>query len=111
MVGAANPTFPREYFSQQYASWVLDKVWLKAYDLGFGNLFINKPGSPINDDHVPMNEIAGIPTINIIHLDPSSSNGTFFEHWHTVNDNLDAIDKETLRIVGTLVSHVIYNEQ
>ncbi len=111
MVGAANPTFPREYFSQQYASWVLDKVWLKAYDLGYGNLFVNKPGSPINDDHVPMNEIAGIPTINIIHLNPSSSNGTFFEHWHTINDDLNAIDKETLRIVGALVSHVIYNEQ
>ncbi|MDD4373572.1 MAG: M28 family peptidase [Bacteroidales bacterium] len=111
MVGGADPVFPREYFSQQYASWVLDRVWLKAYELGYGNLFVNKPGSPINDDHVPMNEIAGIPTINIIHLDPSSSNGTFFEHWHTVADNLDAIDKETLRIVGRIVTHTIYNEQ
>ncbi len=111
MVGAANPIFPREYFSQQYASWVLDKVWLKAFSLGYGNLFVNKPGSPINDDHIPMNEIAGIPTINIIHLDPNSSNGTFFEQWHTINDNLETIDKETLRIVGNLVTHVIYHEQ
>ncbi|MBU2558262.1 MAG: M28 family peptidase [Bacteroidetes bacterium] len=111
MVGAANPEFPREYFSQQYASWVLDKVWRKAFDLGYGSYFVNKPGSPISDDHVPMNEIAGIPTINIIHLDPNSSNGTFFEHWHTQNDNLAIIDKETLRIVGELVTAVVYSEQ
>ncbi|MDY0075940.1 MAG: M28 family peptidase [Bacteroidales bacterium] len=111
MVGASDPVFPREYFSQQYASWVLDKVWRKAFDLGYGSYFVNKPGSPISDDHVPMNEIAGIPTINIIHLDPNSVNGTFFEHWHTVGDNLDAIDKETLRIVGEVVTSVIYHEQ
>jgi len=111
MVGAADPEFPREYFSQQYASWVLDKVWRKAFDMGYGSYFVNKPGSPISDDHVPMNEIAGIPTINIIHLDPNSTNGTFFDHWHTVNDNLSIIDKETLRIVGEVVTSVIYHEQ
>lgn len=111
MVGAADPEFPREYFSQQYASWVLDKVWRKAFDLGYGSYFVNRPGSPISDDHVPMNEIAGIPTINIIHLDPNSTNGTFFDHWHTVNDNLSIIDKETLRIVGEVVASVIYYEQ
>lgn len=111
MVGAADPEFPREYFSQQYASWVLDKVWRKAFNMGYGSYFVNKPGSPISDDHVPMNEIAGIPTINIIHLDPNSVNGTFFEHWHTLGDDLEIIDSETLRIVGEVVTSVIYSEQ
>lgn len=111
MVGAANPEFPREYFSQQYASWVLDKVWRKAFDLGYGAFFVNKPGSPISDDHLPMNQLAGIPTIDIIHLDPNSLNGTFFDSWHTSGDNIEIIDRQTLRMVADVVVHVVYNEQ
>lgn len=111
MVGAKDAVFPREYYSQQYAKWVLDKVWRTASGLGFDQAFINRPGPPINDDHIPLNKIAGIPTINIIHLDTGSSNQSFFEHWHTLGDNIDIIDKNTLHMVGTLVTTVVYNEQ
>ncbi len=111
MVGAKDAVFPREYYSQQYAKWVLDKVWRTASNLGFGQAFINRPGPPINDDHIPINRIAGIPTINIIHLDTGSSNQSFFEQWHTLGDNIDIIDKNTLHMVGTLVTTVVYNEQ
>ena len=110
MVGAKNAVFPREYFSMQYASWVVDKVWKVAYDLGYDEVFVNNPGSPVDDDHLPVNEIAKIPMIDIIHLDRNSSNETFFEHWHTVNDNLDKIDPATLGMVGNVLVHVIYNE-
>ena len=64
----------------------------------------------ISDDHLPMNQIAGIPTIDIIDLQPNSSNGCFPEVWHTVNDNLEHIDKTTLGIVGDVLLHVIYEE-
>lgn len=111
MVGAKNAVFPREYYSQQYASWVLDKVWRRASQLGYGHIFSNKPGPPINDDHIPLNRIAGIPTINIIHLDTDSSNGSFFEYWHTLQDNMDQIGIETLNMVGTLVATVVYEAQ
>ncbi len=108
MVGAPNAVFPREYFSQQYASWVLDKVWRTAQRLGYDDKFVNKPGAPISDDHLPVNQIAGIPMINIIHLDPNSSNGTFYEYWHTLGDNLSQIDPKTLKAVGEVVTRVIY---
>jgi glutaminyl-peptide cyclotransferase len=108
MVGAKGAVFPREYYSQQYASWVLDKVWRRASQLGYGHAFSNRPGPPINDDHIPLNRIAGIPTINIIHLDTGSSNGSFFEYWHTLQDNMDQIDRETLHMVGVLVATVVY---
>lgn len=111
MVGAKDAVFPREYYSQQYASWVLDKVWRRASQLGYGHVFSNKPGPPINDDHIPLNRIAGIPTINIIHLDTDSSNGSFFDHWHTLQDNMDQIDSKTLNMVGTLVATVVYEAQ
>lgn len=108
MVGAAGAVFPREYYSQQYASWVLDKVWRTAQLMGYDSYFSNRPGLPINDDHIPVNRIAGIPMIDIIHQDQNSSNGTFYEHWHTINDNLDQIDKQTLQVVGEVVTRVIY---
>lgn len=110
MVGATNPHFSQEYFSQQYAAWLSDKVWQKAHNLGYGDFFPQKLGNPITDDHIPMNTIAKIPTINIIHLEPDSENGSFFAYWHTLNDNLEHIDPSTLKMVGTVVANVVYNE-
>lgn len=110
MVGASNPHFSQEYFSQQLASWISNKVWHKAHELGYGDYFPLKLGNPITDDHIPMNTIAKIPTIDIIHLEPDSENGSFFEHWHTINDNLEHIDPSTLKMVGTVVANVVYNE-
>lgn len=111
MVGAPGAVFPREYFSQQYASWVLDKVWRTAQRMGYDYKFVNKPGAPISDDHLPVNQIAAIPMINIIHLDPDSRNGTFYEYWHTLGDNLSQIDPKTLKAVGEVVTRVIYESK
>ena len=110
MVGGANPNFPKEYYSQDYAIWVSNKVWRMAYDLGYRPYFNNELGTMISDDHIPMNEIAGIPTIDIIDLQPASSNGCFPDVWHTINDNLEHIDKNTLGMVGDVLLHVVYEE-
>ena len=110
MVGGPNPNFPKEYYSQGYAAWVSNKVWRKAYDLGYRSYFNNELGAPISDDHLPMNEIAGLPTIDIIDLQPESSNECFPEVWHTLNDNLENIDRNTLGIVGNVLLNVIYEE-
>ena len=110
MVGAANPKFPKEYYSQQLAAHVSNKVWKIAREIGYDEYFINELGNPINDDHIYMNTVAGIPTIDIIHLENESVNGSFYEHWHTLNDNLKQIDTATLKMVGTVVLNVIYNE-
>ena len=110
MVGGSNPNFQKEYYSQGYAAWVSNKVWRKAFDLGYRHAFSNELGTLISDDHIPMNQIAGIPTIDIIDLQPSSINGCFPDVWHTVNDNLEHIDKTTLGIVGDVLLHVIYEE-
>ena len=110
MVGGSNPNFQKEYFSQGYAAWVSNKVWRKAADLGYRPYFSNELGTVISDDHLPMNQIAGIPTIDIIDLQPNSSNQCFPEVWHTVNDNLEHIDKTTLGMVGDVLLHVLYEE-
>lgn len=111
MVGAPNPVFPKEYYSHHYAAWWCDKVWKKAREIGYGEYFPTRIGPAINDDHLPMNTIANIPTIDIIHLVENSPNGTFYEHWHTLGDNISQIDSNTLKMVGELICNVIYNEQ
>jgi len=77
---------------------------------GYGDYFVFDNGGYITDDHYFINEIAKIPTINIIHLDPASVNGTFYDHWHTVNDNLEQIDPATLKVVGQTVLETIFRE-
>ena len=110
MVGGSNPNFQKEYYSQGFAAWVGNKVWRKAHDLGYRSYFSNELGAMISDDHIPMNMVAGIPTIDIIDLQPNSSNECFPEVWHTLNDNLQHIDNETLGMVGDVLLHVIYEE-
>lgn len=110
MVGAPNAVFPMEGFSMYYAADITKKVWNIAGEIGYGDYFVFENGGYITDDHYFVNTIAQIPTIDIIHLDPGSVNGTFYDYWHTVNDNLDQIDPATLKVVGQTVLEVIFRE-
>jgi glutaminyl-peptide cyclotransferase len=110
MVGVPNPTFRKEYFSKDYARYFLDLVWATAGDIGYGNYFLDEDGGAVNDDHVFVNRIAKIPSIDIIYLEPKNADHTFFKQWHTINDNMENISKESLGIVGKVMLTVVYNE-
>ena len=110
MVGNTEPNFMKEYYSQGYAAWLSNKVWRIAQDLGYQPYFVNELGDPISDDHLPLNEIAGIPTIDIIDLRPQSVNQSFPDTWHTLNDNIEHIDKNSLKMVGNVLNHTVYQE-
>lgn len=111
MVGGKEATFYKEGYSEQYAKSVNKKVWNKAKELGFGNYFITDKQGYITDDHVPVNQIARIPSIDIISYDPDCELSNFGCFWHTVDDTMDNIDKNTLKAVGQTVLAVIYNEK
>ena len=34
----------------------------------------------------------------------------FNKHWHTHGDNMDNVNKETLKAVGQTLLHIIYSE-
>ncbi len=110
MVGASEPNFEKEFLSSHYASFVGDKLWSIADNLGYGNYFIDAVGTSVNDDHLPMNEDAGIPTFDLIDLRTNSSNGTFPDMWHTIDDNISCIDVKTLQMVGSVLTHLVYAE-
>lgn len=109
MVGAENVSFRMEHYSMRYAPHIVKKVWKQAAVLGYDSIFLFEEGGYVMDDHIPVNEILRIPMIDIIHYD-DTRDSSFFPHWHTVNDNLDHIDKLSLRIVGETVTHVVYYE-
>ena len=111
MVGGKDATFFKEVYSEKFARGVNKKVWKKANDAGYGRYFINETGGQITDDHLFINRLAGIPTIDIIPNDENCELSSFGPTWHTVNDNMDVIDKSTLKAVGQTVLEVIYNEK
>ncbi len=108
MVGAKNAKFYREQYSDRYAKNVVNLIWNTAHNLGFDKYFINAKGGVITDDHVYVNELAGIPSADIIQYDPNSYSG-FGDYWHTTHDDMSNISKETLFAVGTTLIHLIYN--
>lgn len=108
MVGGSNCVFEKEAYSMAYAPSVVDKVWSKAIRLGYGDLFKNANGGGVTDDHVQVN-MSGIPCIDIIARD--ANDNTFCKTWHTKNDNVGNINKQTLKAVGQTVMEVIYTEQ
>ena len=64
----------------------------------------------ITDDHFFVNTVANIPMIDIIGMPkPPGTNNSFGRHWHTHDDNLDAIDKNTLQAVGNTLLNLIFN--
>lgn len=107
MVGAAEPTFTMEGTSMYYAPDIMRKVWNTAHRLGYQHIFLNRKTGGLTDDHLYINEITGIPTIDIIDYNPDRPKG-FFDQWHTVNDDLDIISAATLKAVGHTVLTVVY---
>lgn len=108
MVGAPNATFHYDSVSQGNAGRILDKVWDIGINLGHGSYFKKSLGfTGITDDHVYVNSIARIPMIDIIdYREP----GSFTPVWHTQNDNMENISKETLRVVTEVILTMLYNE-
>jgi Zn-dependent M28 family amino/carboxypeptidase len=110
MVGEKNVQFLKETTSLTYASAVVSKVWNTGASLGYSNYFINKKTyGGITDDHVFVNILAGIPAIDIIGFGPNSN--TFGKYHHTHADNMDVIDKNSLKAVGQTVMEVVYQER
>ena len=109
MVGGNNTAFFREGYSMTYAPAIVDKVWAAAHRIGYGKYF-NYDGSigHIIDDHLQVNR-GGIPCIDVVGID--ASYGGFPATWHTVDDNIKNINRETLKAVGQTMLEVIWTEQ
>ena len=108
MVGGKGARFHREGVSDYFAKPIVDKVWAAAHSIGNGDYFPYADGGQITDDHLPINQIARIPCIDIIGHYPETG---FAPTWHTMDDTMENIDPAVLRAVGQTVLQVIYNER
>ena len=111
MVGGVGAQFFQEGISLQYAPEIVKKVWRSAREVGFGSYFPKRMGGMVTDDHVPVNRYAKIPTIDIIPFYPDCKQSGFGPTWHTLADNMENIDRNTLRAVGQTLVQVIYKER
>jgi len=104
MVGDAQPSFPVEQISAQFANPVVQKVWRAAERLGYRDYFPTTVGESLTDDHVPLIE-NGIPTANVIDFTYGPNNA----YWHTPEDTPDKLSSGTLGMVGEVVVELIYS--
>jgi hypothetical protein len=109
MVGGKDAQFPKEGYSMQFAAALVNEIWSIADEKGFDNMFVSEEGNKISDDHIVVNRILGIPTIDIIRHNIDSQGSQFAPYWHTHDDDLSIINKQTMDGVGKTVLELIYN--
>lgn len=107
MVGTEQPRYTKEQVSREFAGGIMNKIWTAAAAIGYGNMFLNNETSPILDDHYYVNRIAGIPMVDIVQNSPGCS---FFKHWHTMGDNMEHVDKNSLKAVGEVLLKTLYGD-
>ncbi len=94
------------YQERNSLSWrdtrpLVHEVWGVARKLNIPE-FVPKPRHAINDDHVPLHNIGGIPIINIIDFDyPNPASGN--KYWHTRHDVPENCSGLSLAKVGKVV--------
>ena len=107
MVGGGNAQFTQDEVSRKFAPQIVTKVWDIGNEIGYSAYFLNIPSGNLIDDHFWVNK-AGIPCIDVIHYTDASG---FYMNWHTQLDNLNNIDKNTLKAVGQTMLETIYREK
>ena len=107
MVGDANAKFHIDLTSGRLASIAVTKIWQTAKNLGYDNIFEMRESGSLIDDHVYVNQIANIPTVDII--DFTAYRG-FPDTWHTHQDVIGNISKSTLKAVGETLMTVLAKE-
>jgi hypothetical protein len=96
MIGDRNLNLYMEKKSYKYARSVTESLWQTAAELGIGE-FIARRKHDVEDDHVPLNQIARIPTCDIIDFD--------YPYWHTMRDVPSQCSGESLEKVGRVLLH------
>jgi hypothetical protein len=104
MVGDADPSFPVEGNSAQYARPVVKKVLRAAARLGYQQYFPETVTLPLTDDHIPLLN-AGLTTANLVDFSYGPGN----RYWHTPDDVPEHVSARTLEMVGEVVAELIYS--
>lgn len=80
---------------------LVDEIWKLGRELGVYE-FIPEPRHDVRDDHLPLNDIAKIPTLDLIDFDYPSPQADF-SYWHTTHDRPENCSALSLAKVGWVV--------
>jgi len=105
MIGDAVLEIPIERNSYRVAPDLVSELWDIAKTHNFSS-FQNKLGYDIFDDHIPLWEIAEIPTIDLIDFNYPNKR---INYWHTLQDTPQNCSAESLDQVGTVLTDYIYS--
>ncbi|MDA0833670.1 MAG: M28 family peptidase [Planctomycetota bacterium] len=94
MIADRNLDLFQEKNSLKYAPLVTKSIWETATRLKVKE-FINRAKHEVQDDHLPLNEIAQIPTCDIIDFD--------YRFWHTTKDIPAQCSGRSLATVGKVL--------
>lgn len=92
MMGYKNLELGRDTMSTR---WLQDIVWETARQMDHGDIFVERDEGVGGDDHEPFIN-AGIPAVDLIQL-------TTYPYWHKVEDNIDKISAQSMKVVGDVV--------
>lgn len=98
MIGDKDLLIKKEGYSVERAPEVVDRVWGKALELGYGSIFVGETQGAITDDHVPFLQ-AGYRMIDVIDID--------YPYHHRPSDTLDKISARSLSIVGEVAEALL----
>ena len=107
MVGDKQLSLPIERNSLNFHGVLVRQLWDRAKKLNL-KAFKGVVGPSIYDDHVPLYQYAGIPSIDIIDFRYPNS---FDNYWHTIDDTPINCSPESLGQVGTLMIDYIFNRK
>ena len=112
MVGAKDAQFGKEGYSRTRAGVQLEKIWALAKGMGYSDYFQDFDAGGITDDHKYVMDYRKFPMVDIINTpkDPTSGDTSFGHYHHTHKDNIDIVSKRTLKVVGQVLTAVIYKE-
>ncbi len=103
MVGDRELQLLYERNSLRYARDVTKSIWATAKSLGVPQFVAKTRMTEIRDDHLPLNQIAGIPTTDLIDFDYPRPGFGAPRYWHTTEDTPDKCSGESLVAVVYVV--------
>ena len=85
----------------------MEQLSTEAEQLGLEQ-FSRETAYYVEDDHVVLYEVGGIPSVDIIDFNYGTDGNNY---WHTVEDTPDKCSPESLDVVGTLLLHHLYGRK
>lgn len=109
MIGDKELHLYYERNSWNYARDITVKIWGTAKRLGI-TAFQPRIRHLIRDDHLPLNQIAKIPTTNLIDFDYPRPGLRHQSYWHTTEDTIDKCSGESIVAVLYVLHTWIAND-